>query len=505
MACHDLDSLAEEWIKLYKATQSATDYQEFVPVPGRPYIENYVTPTHMKMILGVCEEAANTDYGRLMLLLPPGSAKSTIGSVVVPTYLMGKKPGYQVILGSYSSTLAKKHARKARSLCRTKEFERLFDCTLSQDTSAVNEWHLTNASEYMATGIGGSVTGSRANLLIIDDPIRGRQDAESVIKRLRLIDSYQDDLKTRLKPNGSIIIIQTRWAKNDLAGHILPEEWNGESGFIKCRDGRTWNVLCIQAQCERDDDPLGRKIGEYLWPEYLGEEYFKDFKMDARTWGSLFQQIPTPPEGGIISGDWLQDVEENQIPPILNKFISTDFATSKDKGDWTEIGVFGICKEGNIWIVDWWSGRETTDVWIEAWIDLMKKHKPLASFGESGVIKNSIEPVLKRRMVERKAYCRMEWLTRTQSKDKELLRVAGFQSYAACGRVRVLRSEWGAALKNQLSIFPSSPDDKVDVCALFGMAIDQAHPAIRAIVNKQHKDPDTYGFGGDGVSSWKTK
>jgi len=138
------------------------------------------------------------------------------------------------------------------------------------------------------------------NCIIIDDPVKGREQADSPIIRDKVWDAYNDDLKTRLIPGGSIIIIQTRWHEDDLAGRILPEDWKGESGPILCRDGNVWEIVCLQARCEVHNDPLGRKIGEYLWPQWFTEKHWLQFQNNVRTWASLYQQLPRPLEGTLF-------------------------------------------------------------------------------------------------------------------------------------------------------------------------------------------------------------
>src|SRR5262249_25013857 len=146
--------------------------------------------------------------------------------------------------------LARKHGRRARQIVRSERYKKIFGTTLSREQSAADAWALSNGSEYMATGIAAGVTGNRANGIIIDDPIKGREEADSEHIRAKIRAGYEDDLKTRLIPGGWVILIQTRWHEDDLAGSILPEGWAGESGAIRCRDGATWEVICLPAKCD---------------------------------------------------------------------------------------------------------------------------------------------------------------------------------------------------------------------------------------------------------------
>lgn len=264
-----------------KARKHLVDYARYIEIPGAPvadeeddiysdddgsddddiieFIHDPLAEHHV-LILEKAQECIKKDMGRLMIFAPPGSAKSTYGSLVVPSFALSLKRNYRVIAISYNSKLAKKMGRRTRAIVKQKKFEMLASTSLSKESSAADEWALDNGSEYMAGGILSGITGNRADLIVIDDPMRGRQDADSETVRQNVWDAYQDDVLTRLKPNGSVIIIQTRWHEDDLSGRILPENYNGESGLIKCRDGLEWEVICLAAKCERADDPLGRQL-----------------------------------------------------------------------------------------------------------------------------------------------------------------------------------------------------------------------------------------------------
>lgn len=145
------------------------------------------------------------------------------------------------------------------------------------------------------------------NCVIIDDPIKGREQADSPTIREKTWEAYNDDLQTRLIPGGTIGLVQTRWHEDDLAGRLLPEGYAGESGPVKCRDGKIWQIINLPAECEREDDPLGRRIGEMLWPEWFDAEHWAPFRLQSRTWSALFQQRPRPDEGGIFKEAWCRN------------------------------------------------------------------------------------------------------------------------------------------------------------------------------------------------------
>lgn len=314
---------AAELLRRRRGRESLAGFAGAIEIPGKPLnddpdawlfqpIESSLAAHHI-LLMGAIERTIARRHGRLMVFMPPGSAKSTYCSVVAPSYIMGKVPGTKIILASYGSDLARRHGRKARQIVASAQYPSLFDAWLSDGSSAADEWALTNGSEYLACGILSGVTGNRANGLLIDDPIKGREQADSATIRDKTWAAYSDDLLTRLVPGGWVVIVQTRWHEDDLAGRLLPKGYDGQSGLIRCQDGKDWEVLNLPAQCERDDDPLGRKPGEYLWPEWFDDAHWDTFRRQARTWAALFQQRPRPDGGGIFKEDWCRE-RWNAIP-----------------------------------------------------------------------------------------------------------------------------------------------------------------------------------------------
>lgn len=468
-----------------RARASALDYAKYVPVPGRPVsddIDEWVfhpiesgIADHHAFLLRELDLVATGEIKRVMVFMPPGSAKSTYASVVFPTYLMGKKPGTQIILGSYATDIARKHGRRARQIVQSGQFQSLFGTEIKADQKAANEWATTNGSEYMSGGMLSGLTGNRADGIIIDDPVRGRRDADSEATQKSTWEAYQDDLLTRLKPGGWEILIQTRWNELDLAGRILPQDYNGESGPVQCRDGHTWQVLCVPAQADRADDPLGRPIGGYLWPEWFTAEHWERFRQQKRTWSALFQQRPQPETGTYFERDWFRWYAEK--PRGLKIYLCSDYAVTDDDGDWTEHGIFGVDAKDNIFVLDWWSGQKCADVWIDAQLDLEEVYKPILSVGEAGQIRRAIEPFLKKRRLKRRVYSRQEWINR--DRDKASM-ARSFQAVASMGKVYLPDgADWADDLLDQLLRFPlGRHDDKVDACALAGMIVDKQLTAM---------------------------
>lgn len=472
------DQAASILLDRRRCRQSLEMFASRVPVPGSPIKdadEDARIPLietkqalHHKLILREMQRCMETPHGRLMILAPPGSAKSTYASVVAPTWYLGTQPDGRVILASYGDDLARKHGRRTRQLLRSPEAMGILQCTLDPESRAADEFGLTNGAEYIACGILGGVTGNRAHGVIVDDPIKGRQEADSQVIRDRTFEAYEDDLKTRLIPGGWIVLINTRWHEDDPAGRILPDDWAGESGDILCRDGNVWRVLCLQAECQTNTDPLERKVGEMLWPEWFDDRHWAQFRLNRRTWSSLYQQRPAPDEGILFRKEDMA-VYERQ-PEGLMIVGASDHAVTPDGGDWTEHGIAGIAQDGSVYLLDWWRGQTGPEEWIERQIDMIVDWKPLAWFGEMGPIRRATEGRIRQRMDDRKAKCRLEWLPHIGDKPTKAQSII---ATAGMGRLWWPRAGWVAELQRQCLVFPAgSPDDGVDTLGMIGRGAD---------------------------------
>jgi hypothetical protein len=498
------EAAALEVLRRRRARASLVDYSQSITIPGAPMsddpdewifkpIETAVAKHHIVTMRAI-EKCIRTDYGRLMIFEPPGSAKSTYGSVVAPSWAMGAFPGVRVLMTSYAATPIIRHSKRCRQILASREYTSIWETEtrLVEGSSAADEFELTNGSGLFATGLLGAMTSVRCDVGIIDDPVAGREEAESETMRIKTLAAYEDDFLTRLKPKASIIIISTRWHQDDLAGCILPEDYDGRSGPVLCRDGQTWEVLNIQAKCEMSDDPVGRKLGEYLWPEWFGPPHWAIFQRNKRTWSSLYQQRPVPDEGIHFKRENFRRYDGDD-PPGLRYYLSSDFAVKeqKDKAkhgtpDFSEHGVFGVqsvkikdgeeeIEEVRVFISAWWGDQVETDESIDAALDLAqaakKRGRPISLwFGELGVIEHAIGPQVRSRMRQRKVFVGRELLPSIEDK---IARCAGFIGMVNSRCVYVKKGDWGDALIEQLCAFPGGRyKDKVDTCGLFARGLD---------------------------------
>lgn len=414
---------------------------------------------HHGLILDELQKVESGEVSRLMLLLPPGSAKSTYTSVEFPPWFMGRNPTANVIAASHTAELAERFGRKARNIVGSAPFRAVFDVGLSQDSQAAGKWETTRGGEYYAVGVGGSVTGRRADLAVIDDPVKSREAAHSERERETVWQWYTHDFLTRLKPQARQILIMTRWHEDDLGGRIL------------ARDGHKWRVVKIPMEADSPDDPLGRQIGERLWPDWFTDEMVEDAKKDLQSWNALYQQNPIPADGNFFKREWFIDYDKDDLPSTLSIYISSDFAVTDKGGDFTEFGVWGVDFDGDLWLIDWWRGQAAPDVWINELAGLVLRYKPMILFGEAGPIRRAIEPFMRKRLETLQAYTHIEWLASIHDKAT---RARAFQALASMGKVKIPKNRpWLNAVLTQWLQFPSGrQDDAVDVASLIGRGLE---------------------------------
>jgi predicted phage terminase large subunit-like protein len=416
-----------------------------------------------------------------MGLFPPGSGKSIYSSVVFPTHFLGRFPKKSVIVASYGSDLPRKFGRRARSIVTQPIYRRIFDAGLSEESAAVDEWALTNGSEWMAKGILTGITGNRVDGIIWDDLIKGREQADSKPIRDKTWDAYMDDLQTRRKPTTWEVGINTRWHEDDPCGRILPTDYDGRTGFVKCQDGNDWYVVCLPAECERNDDPLGRKPGDILWPEWFTKEHFAPFKRNARTWSALFQQRPAPDTGDYFQADWFRPYSRPIDPqgPValpsretLTVYGASDYAVTAEGGDYTVHVVVGLDPQNRMFLLDLWRQQASSDKWVEAMCDLIKLWKPVGWAEETGQIKSGVGPFLVKRLRERQCYVvRAQFPTRG---DKAVRAQSIRGRMSMDGLYVPTHAPWYPEFRRELLSFPAGRnDDQVDAMGLVGQVLDK--------------------------------
>ncbi|MFJ9420696.1 terminase large subunit domain-containing protein [Streptomyces sp. NPDC101249] len=257
---------------------------------------------HLDLIDRVFRDIARGHARKVLITMPPRHGKSRRAARWAPLWYLSRHPDHRVMIASYSADLADDHGRWIRDAINA--YGPQLGLALHAGSKAANRFDLASPETgerleggLVTAGVGGGLTGKGAHLAIVDDPIKDDAEAQSPTMRKRLWEWWTSVLNTRIEPGGSIIVIQTRWHEDDLAGRILAGE-----------DADDWTILDLPAICDSPDDPLGREIGKPLWPLRYGLKALAKIRraVGERVWGSLYQQKPRPVAGGVWQEEWIE-------------------------------------------------------------------------------------------------------------------------------------------------------------------------------------------------------
>lgn len=386
-----------------------------------------------------------------------------LASEFFPAWYLGRNPDHYVVAATYSQDLADDFGRKVRNQINDPAYQAIFPgVALKQDSSSSRRFHVTQPNEvataqsgaYFAVGVGGPLTGRGAHLLLIDDPIKGREDAESEVMRRKLRDWYSSVAYTRLMPGGRIIVIQTRWHEDDLAGWLQREHQH-----------EGWVVL---------DLPAINEDGEALWPEQYPISSLEQIRraLPPRDWSALYQQAPSPETGDYFKREWVHTADH--IPPIEQMMVygGSDYAVTSNGGDYTVHAVVGVDHEGRMYLLDLWRKQASSDVWVDAFCDLIRKWKPIGWAEETGQIKSGVGPFLIKRMLETGSYVAREQFA---TRGDKAVRAQSMRGRMALQGLYVPRdAPWVADLISEMMSFPVGVhDDQVDALGLVGQLMDR--------------------------------
>lgn len=469
-------ALLEELLRRKRATESLIPFTEFT-------LPQYAPAAHHVLIAEKLEALERGQIDRLMINMPPRHGKSELASRRFPAWFLGRNPGKSVIAASYNSDLATDFGRQVRNIVASPEYGKLFRAALAEDSRAANRWNTEDGGAYVAAGVGTAITGRGADILLIDDPLKDREEADSELQRQKIWDWYTSTAYTRLAPGGRVVVIQTRWHEDDLTGRLIEEQ---------ARGGDKWDILELPA--------IGRD-GQALWPAFYPLPTLERIRsvLPTRDWAALYQQRPAPDEGAYYKRDWFRYYDEK--PQHLRIYGSSDYAVTEGGGDYTVHLVAGVDPDDNIYILDVWRAQASSDVWISELLNLIRTHKPLMWIEEQGQIIKSIGPFLDKRMREERIYCRREQVASAADKPT---RSRSIQARTAMGKVYLPRkAAWLDAFTSELLVFPAGKhDDQVDTFGLIGRMLDEIIPAT---VPKAEPKPMQFGYrrSNEDAQSWR--
>jgi predicted phage terminase large subunit-like protein len=422
---------------------------------------------------------------RLMLLMPPRHGKSELASRNFPAWHMGQYPDHELIACSYNVSLAMDFSRKVKQIVSDPLYGTVFDTKLDPNNQSAESWGvLDNRGGYVAAGIGGPITGKGAHVLLIDDPVKNAEEADSPDTREKVWQWYLSTAYSRLSPGGGVLVIQTHWHDDDLAGRLqtMMKEGSDDEHVDQ------FEVIKYPAIAEADEylnhdtdlieydappdapNTLLRCKGEALHPERYDLDKLLRIKAQnkgGRWWSALYQQNPVPDDGGYFTKDQFR---QSQLPQIKDSYvyIAWDFAISEKKQNDYTVGTVGLQDSNDVLHVADQLRFKSGDAFfiVESILNLsMKWYSPTLILGfEDGQIYRAIEALLKKRMRERKFYPSIVVLRPITDK---MARARPLQGRMQQGMVSFSSAApWYESMKTELLRFPAGVhDDQVDSLA----------------------------------------
>jgi predicted phage terminase large subunit-like protein len=423
----------------------------------------FVWYPHCIKIAKQLQRVADGELKRLIIMAPPRHGKTEQCSRLFPAYLLHRYPERWVGLASYSAELAHTLSRNARQ-----NYQRAGH-KLSDEAAAVKHWETGIGGGLWAAGVGGSMTGKGGHFLLIDDPLKNREEADSALMRAKQKDWYTSTWLTREEPDAAQVVTMTRWNEDDLVGWLLAEELEGDKP-------ERWHILSLPAIAEpqsvRPDypescevEPDERQEGEALCPERYPIDKLerRKLRLGPYNWNALYQQRPRPQEGNLCKREWLSQFAE-ATPAGAKRARWWDKAGTQDDGDFTS-GVLLAKAEGRIFVEDvvrgqWSAGARDKIIEQTAELDAQKYGADLeiCSAQDPGQAGKSDAAQFVRMLSRYRVH------TQIESGDK-VVRAGPFLSQAEAGNVLLLRGKWNRPYIDTMIEFPGKVNDDMDATA----------------------------------------
>jgi predicted phage terminase large subunit-like protein len=439
---------AEEYVASLSREIAQVDFLKFAHEMWPGFIDG----RHHKIMAKKFEEIAEGKCKRLIVNMPPRHTKSEFASYLLPAWYLGKFPDRKIIQTSNTAELAVGFGRKVRNLVGSEQYARIFpDVSLRADSKAAGRWSTNANGDYFAIGVGGTVTGKGADLLIIDDP-HSEQEAAIAATNPEVYDKvyewYGSGPRQRLQPGGAIVIIMTRWSKRDLVGKIIKSSIE--------RDGEEWDIV---------EFPAILPSGNSLWPEFwpIKELLALKNELPVSKWNAQYMQSPTSEEGAMVKREWWK-IWEKEDPPSCDFIIqSWDTAfTKNERSDYSACTTWGVFylnenpDDPNIILLDAHKERlEFPELKAKA-LEMYKEWEPDAFVIEAKAAGSPLIYELRRMGIP------VSEFTPTRGNDK-IARMNSVTDLFSSGKVWAPSRRWADEVMEEMAAFPNSEhDDLVD-------------------------------------------
>lgn len=438
------------------------------------------------------ERVANGSLKRLIITCPPRHGKTELATRHLMAWLMGLFPQRHLMFGTYNDTFAEENGRAVRDIVLSAQHNQVFPgFALKPGSAAVTRLETVQGGVISFAGRGSTFTGRGGHGLILDDPIKNDEEADSKLIRDKLWGWFNKTVTTRMMTQDAfILIIQTRWHEDDIVGRLL----DPTNPYYNPEEAADWTLLEMPALAG-EHDILGRKPGEALWPERFGTKFLlEQQRRDPRAFQALYQGRPTPEGGAFFTKEMIRTYKQDELPKEVRYYCASDHAVSSEQNrDKTALVPVAVDKSGNVYILPdvWWKHAPTDEV-VEAMLGLMKKYKPIYWWAERGHISKSLGPFLRKRMMEEHTFVSVVQVQPIADKQQ---RAQSIQGRMSMGMVYFPEwCQWWPAVREQMIRFPNGAnDDFVDALAYIGLGMLQQTSPGEARANQVIR-PGSFGW-----------
>ena len=392
------------------------------------------------------EQYGDRDYKVLLVVMPPRHGKSELCSILFPAWYLGRNPDKEIITISYSGELAQDFGGKTRTLINDEAYKLIFNIKLKEDEQAKAKWKTQVGGSYTSTGVGGAITGRGANILLFDDPIKNREEAESEVYRNKVWQFFTSTAYTRLEPKGVVIVILTRWHIDDLAGRILEnEELKNKTKIMHFR---------------------AINDGKALWPERYDLSVLEGIRntIGPYDFASLYMGSPILTEKQEFKPEWYKYITEEELERLsTNKYLTIDTALSKkDQADYC-----GFCDNEvdsqNFWNLKAWHTRLNADELVDTLFTLQAKRHYVSIGIEKTAYTDGLKPFLDTEQRKRNRFLPIKELKHNQAAKE--LRIRNLLPRYASGSIRHVKGQCSVLEEEEFNFPFGKNDDVLDATA----------------------------------------
>jgi predicted phage terminase large subunit-like protein len=469
----DMLTMLDELENRKRITLAQSDFLAFIAMLDR----TYKFGVHLKRLGALLMDVEADIEDRVAVSMAPRFGKSLMISIFYPAWYLGKHPDHKIIVASHTADLAIDMARKVRNLMQTAEYRAIFpEVSIASDAKAAGKWNTNKGGEYYAVGVGGALAGRGGNLIIVDDPLSEQDIKNSNFTSLDVTyEWFRSGLRTRLMPEGKIVILHTRWHQRDLIGRLIKDSALND-------DGDQYAMFEFPAILND-----GEKDEKSLWPAQWSLEALQRTKasMPLWQWNAQYMQNPTAADSAIIKREWIKWWPGENPPPIDYIIQSWDTAlTTKERSDWSVCHTWGVFTQeednsSNLILLNSAKGKwEFPELKRQAHLQF-EEWEPDSVIVEA---KASGQPLIDEM---RRSGIFVQDFSPGKGQDK-IARLNAVADMFSAGHVWFPETAWAHAVVEEIIAFPAGEhDDEVDACTL---ALRRARNGGLLRLNTDHED-----------------